>query len=54
MSEQIEVGRHRVRLTHPERVLFPGDGVTKADLAEYYAEIGDAIVAARSTHISTA
>jgi len=44
MSEQIEVGRHRVRLTHPERVLFPGDGVTKADLAEYYVEIGDAIV----------
>jgi bifunctional non-homologous end joining protein LigD len=25
-------------------VLFPGDGVTKGDLAEYYAAIGDAIV----------
>ena len=31
-------------MTHPERVLFPGDGVTKGDLAEYYAAIGDAIV----------
>jgi len=40
----LQVGRRRVRLTHPERVLFPGDGVTKGDLAEYYAAIGDAIV----------
>ena len=44
MSDEIRIGRHRVRLTHPERLLFPGDGVTKGDLAEYYVEIGDAIV----------
>ena len=25
-----------VRITHPEKVLFPGDGITKADLAAYY------------------
>ena len=41
---ELQVGRRRVRVTHPERVLFPGDGVTKGDLAEYYAAIGDAIV----------
>jgi bifunctional non-homologous end joining protein LigD len=41
---ELQVGRRRVRITHPERVLFPGDGVTKGDLAEYYAAIGDAIV----------
>jgi bifunctional non-homologous end joining protein LigD len=41
---ELPVGRHRVRVTHPDRVLFPGDGVTKGDLAEYYAAIGDAIV----------
>jgi bifunctional non-homologous end joining protein LigD len=40
----IEIGRRRVRLTHPERVLFPEDRVTKGDLAEYYAAMGDAIV----------
>ena len=40
---ELRVGRRRVRLTHPDRVLFPG-GVTKGDLAEYYAAIGDAIV----------
>src|SRR5256885_13629722 len=44
MSDEIQIGRCRVRLTHPERVLFPADGVTKGDLAEYYVEIGDAIV----------
>jgi len=43
-SDDIQIGRRRVRLTHPDRVLFPADGVTKGDLAEYYAEIGDAIV----------
>ena len=41
---ELEVGRRRVRLTSPDKLLFPGDGVTKRDLAEYYAEIGDAIV----------
>jgi bifunctional non-homologous end joining protein LigD len=41
---ELPVGRRRVRVTHSDRVLFPGDGVTKGDLAEYYAAIGDAIV----------
>jgi len=36
-DSELQVGRRRVRLTHPERVLFPRDGVTKGDLAEYYA-----------------
>jgi DNA primase len=35
MSDEIKIGRRRVRLTHAERVLFPGDGVTKGDLASY-------------------
>jgi bifunctional non-homologous end joining protein LigD len=44
VNEELQVGKRRVRVTHPDRVLFPKDGVTKGDLAEYYAEIGDAIV----------
>jgi bifunctional non-homologous end joining protein LigD len=44
VSDEIQVGRRRVRLTHPERVLFPDDGVTKGDLAAYYVAIGEAIV----------
>jgi len=41
---ELKVGRRHVRLTSPDKLLFPGDGVTKRDLADYYAEIGDAIV----------
>ena len=41
MTDHIQIGRRSVRLTHPERILFPGDGVTKRDLAEYYVDIGD-------------
>jgi bifunctional non-homologous end joining protein LigD len=45
MSDEVfEVGRRRVRVTHPERNLFPGDGVTKGDLAHYYVAVADAIV----------
>jgi bifunctional non-homologous end joining protein LigD len=29
-----------VLLTHPDRVLYPGQGITKLALAQYYAEIG--------------
>jgi len=44
MNEELRVGRRTVRLTNPDRVLFPADGVTKGDVAEYYAAIGPAIV----------
>jgi bifunctional non-homologous end joining protein LigD len=30
-----------VRLTHPEKVLFPEAGLTKRDLAEYYASVAE-------------
>jgi bifunctional non-homologous end joining protein LigD len=29
----------RVRITHPDKVLFPDDGITKADLAAYYESV---------------
>jgi bifunctional non-homologous end joining protein LigD len=32
------------RLTHPERILWPEQGVTKAGLAEFYADIADWIL----------
>jgi bifunctional non-homologous end joining protein LigD len=44
MSDELQVGRRRVRVSSADRVLFPEDGVTKGDLAEYYAEIGPALV----------
>ena len=33
-----------VRLTHPERILYPEQGVTKLALARYYADIADWIL----------
>ena len=29
------------RLTHPDRILFPHDGITKLELAEYFAAVGE-------------
>lgn len=29
----------RVEITHPDKVMFPGDGITKGDLAEYYEHV---------------
>ena len=34
----------KVEITHPDRVLFPDDGITKRDLADYYAEVADVMV----------
>ncbi|HEY7708090.1 MAG TPA: non-homologous end-joining DNA ligase [Gaiellaceae bacterium] len=42
--EDLRVGRRRVRLTSGERVLFPGDGVTKGDLVTYYADVAPALI----------
>lgn len=30
---------HTIRITHPSKEMFPGEGVTKRDIAEYYARI---------------
>jgi bifunctional non-homologous end joining protein LigD len=34
----------KVEITHPDRVLFPDDGITKGELVDYYAEIADVLV----------
>jgi bifunctional non-homologous end joining protein LigD len=33
-----------VKLSHPDKVLFPDDGITKADLADYYASVAEAML----------
>ncbi|MEV0535228.1 non-homologous end-joining DNA ligase [Kitasatospora sp. NPDC050463] len=41
MSPDLEIsaGRRTVRVSRPDKVLFPDDGITKADLAEYYRTV---------------
>jgi bifunctional non-homologous end joining protein LigD len=36
-----EAGVAGVRISHPDRVLYPAQGLTKRDLAEYYASVAD-------------
>jgi bifunctional non-homologous end joining protein LigD len=39
----VRAGRRRVRISSAGKLLFPADGITKADLAAYYAEIAPAM-----------
>jgi DNA ligase D len=43
---ELEVGEHVVKLTNPDKVLFPKARKTKRDLAEYYIAVGEGIVRA--------
>ena len=40
----MRAGRRRVRISHPEKVLFPADGITKHDLAGYYLAVAGAML----------
>lgn len=41
---EVEAGGRRVRISHPDKVLFPEDGITKLDLAEYYAAVAEVML----------
>src|SRR5207248_3694217 len=41
---EVRQGRRVVKLSSPDRILFPEDGVTKGDLFEYYREVAPAIL----------
>jgi len=38
-GETISIGGHQFRLTHPDKVMYPETGTTKADVIHYYVEI---------------
>ena len=43
---ELEVGGRIVKVTNPDKVLFPARQETKRDLVEYYLSVGDGIVRA--------
>ncbi|WP_336322030.1 non-homologous end-joining DNA ligase [Streptomyces lavendofoliae] len=38
-ARAVRAGRRTVDIHRPDKVLFPGDGITKADLADYYRSV---------------
>ncbi|MGH7587802.1 MAG: non-homologous end-joining DNA ligase, partial [Gemmatimonadota bacterium] len=40
----LEVGGRAVAVSSPDKVLFPEDGITKADLADYYSRVADTML----------
>jgi bifunctional non-homologous end joining protein LigD len=47
VSERVtthRVGRRTIEVSHPDKVLFPRDGITKDDLVGYYARVGPLMV----------
>ncbi|MFI5931071.1 non-homologous end-joining DNA ligase [Actinoplanes sp. NPDC051494] len=45
-AEEIEVAGRPVRLSSPDKVVFPQQGYTKRDVFEYYLAVGDGIMRA--------
>jgi DNA ligase D len=43
---ELEIGGRAVRVSNPDKVLFPAAGYTKRDLVDYYLAVGDGIVRA--------
>ncbi|HWV87645.1 MAG TPA: non-homologous end-joining DNA ligase [Capillimicrobium sp.] len=43
-AQTLRVGRRRVEVTHPDKVLFPEAGVTKLDLARHYEAVAPAML----------
>ncbi|GAA2381997.1 non-homologous end-joining DNA ligase [Dactylosporangium salmoneum] len=50
---EIEVAGRAVRLSSPERVVFPERGFTKRDVFEYYLAVGDGIMRALGSRPTT-
>lgn len=44
MTEKIKCGRYTVELTHPDKIWFPTDRITKRDAVSYYHDIAPFMV----------
>jgi bifunctional non-homologous end joining protein LigD len=44
-SQEVTIGRRKLKLTNLDKVLYPKTGTTKAEVIDYYARVADAILA---------
>lgn len=40
----MKVGSQIIEITHPDKILFPEDGITKSELIEYYRNVADVML----------
>ena len=39
MSATIRIGRRRIEISHPDKIMFPAPRLTKLDLAHHYERV---------------
>src|SRR5687768_15922199 len=44
VTGSVRIDRHEIQISRPEKILFPGEGITKGELIEYYARIAPRIL----------
>ncbi len=44
MTEKINVGGQTIDITHPEKILFPEQKITKGEIVDYYRRIADMMI----------
>lgn len=49
----MRVGRREVQITNPDKAMFPDDGISKADLVDYYVGIADRMLPHIKDHLLT-
>ena len=48
MSERA-FGSHVINVTHPDKMLFPADGIRKQDVIDYYEQIAEVMLPLSTT-----
>jgi bifunctional non-homologous end joining protein LigD len=44
VSDTVRAGRRTIAISHADKVLFPGEGITKLELARHYASVAPAML----------
>jgi bifunctional non-homologous end joining protein LigD len=44
MAEKIEIGGHSIELSNTDKLLFPGDKISKGDVIDYYRRIAEVML----------